>query len=215
LKLLAGMIFLAAMCRAEGPVVTFIKSFPGSIPPYVSLKIDHTGAMEYKEAPDDAQPLDAKLSPAQTQTIFDLADKLQHFKEPLESGLKVANTGKKIFRYEDASGVSTEATFNYSLKPDAQQLLDKFEQISSTERAFIDLDRTTHFDKLGVNDALAEVEALWVRKQLAAPEQFLPLLTYITKHESFMHLVRDRASRLKDEFTAPVTVTPAEAPSEK
>jgi hypothetical protein len=67
-----------------------------------------------------------------------------------------------------------------------------------------------HFDPLGVNDSLAEIEALWVRKQLAAPEQFIPLFNRIVKHESFMHLVRDRAARLKDEFLAPPPATTAD-----
>ncbi len=62
------------------------------------------------------------------------------------------------------------------------------------------------YDKLGVNDALAEIESMWLRKQLVAPQQFVPLLTRITTHESFMHLVRDRAARLKDEFQAPLPV---------
>lgn len=56
-----------------------------------------------------------------------------------------------------------------------------------------------------MNDALAEVEALWLNKQLAAPSQFIPLLNRISSHESFMHLVRDRAAKLKEEFEAPVT----------
>jgi hypothetical protein len=55
---------------------------------------------------------------------------------------------------------------------------------------------------LGVNDALAEIESLWLKKQLASPDQFIPLLTRIASRESFMHIARERAARLKDEFTA-------------
>ncbi len=91
-------------------------------------------------------------------------------------------------------------------------MLDRFEQIAATERAFIGLDRTVHFDKLGVNDSLAEVEALWLRKQLAAPAQFVPLLNRIVSHETFMHLVRDRAARLKEEFLAPASADTAASP---
>ncbi len=43
-----------------------------------------------------------------------MAEKLDYFKSPLESGLKVANTGKKTFRYENENGSSTEVSFNYS-----------------------------------------------------------------------------------------------------
>ncbi len=141
---------------------------------------------------------------ADTATLFSMAEKLEFFKSPLESGLKVANTGKKTFRYENGSGSPTEVSFNYSINETAQQLLDRFEQIAATEHAYIELDRTMRYDKLGVNDALAEIESMWLRKQLVAPQQFVPLLTRITAHESFMHLVRERAARLKDEFQAGV-----------
>jgi hypothetical protein len=90
------------------------------------------------------------------------------------------------------------------LNPDAQALLTRFEQVASTEQAFLELDHSVHYDKLGVNDALAQIESLWLHKQLVAPQQFLPLFTRIASHESFMHLVRERAARMKDEFTAPV-----------
>ena len=65
-----------------------------------------------------------------------------------------------------------------------------------------------------MNDALAQIESLWLKKQLAAPAQFLPLFTRIATHESFMHLVRERAARLKDEFSAAGTAQPAAAPQE-
>lgn len=206
--LLAG--FAISGILAADPKVIMTKSFPGSTPAFFSITVARDGSLEYKEAPDDPQALKAKLPEADTTTFFDLAQKLDYFKSPIESGLKVANTGKKTFRYEPDGGAATETTFNYSTNLLAQQLLDRFEQISSTERAYIDLDRTVHFDKLGVNDALAQIESLWLRKQLAAPQQFLPLLTRIANHNTFMHLVRERAARLKDQFTGtvpPVAVT--------
>ena len=92
--------------------------------------------------------------------------------------------------------------FNYSTNVTAQQLLTKLENIAATERTYIELERTIRFDKLGVNDALAQVESLWLRKELTAPLQFVPLLNRVASHESFMHLARERAARLKDQFQA-------------
>ncbi len=205
----AALALVAVSACAAVPRLTFTKSFPGSIPAYVSLTIDKSGVLQYKESPTDDQPLKAHMKETDAAALFSLAEKLGYFKSPLESGLKVANTGKKTFRYEDENGAATEVVFNYSLDETAQQLLDRFEQIAATERAYINLDQTSHFDKLGVNDSLAMIEALWVRKELATPEQFIPLLTHITAHESYMHLVRERAARLKDEFLAgPVAVAP-------
>ncbi|HEY7306845.1 MAG TPA: hypothetical protein VH601_22155 [Bryobacteraceae bacterium] len=200
----------ASLSAASGRL-TFTKSFPGSTPPYTYISIDHTGALEYKESPTDDQPLKVQLRESEAEPLFSMAAQLEYFRSSLESGLKVANTGKKTFRYEPENGPATETSFNYSTNVTAQQLLDRFEQIAASERAYLELDRTIHFDKLGVNDALADIESLWLRKQLAAPEQFLPLLTRISTHDSFMHLVRDRAARLKDEFQAPPTTASSDS----
>ncbi len=202
MKHLALVLALAAGVQAAPPKLTFTKSFPGSVPAYVSVEIDRTGALEYKESVQDDQPVKAQLPDGDTATLFSMAQKLDYFKSPLESGLKVANTGKKTFRYQDDSGATTEISFNYSTDPTAQQLLDQFEQIAASERAYLELDRSMRYDKLGVNDALAQIESLWLRKQLAAPQQFAPLLTRIATHQAFMHIVRERAARLKDEFQA-------------
>ncbi len=195
---------LGSSCLFAGPArLTFTKSFPGSTPAFTYVSVARTGAVEYKESPTDQQPLKVQLRESEVEPLFSMAEELGYFKSPLESGLKVANTGKKTFRYEPENGPATETAFNYSTNLTAQQLLDRFEQIAASERAYLELDSTMRYDKLGVNDALADIESLWLHKQLAAPEQFLPLFTRIATHESFMHLVRDRAARLKDEFQAP------------
>lgn len=199
--ILLVVVFCAILC-AGTPKLTFTKAFPGSVPEYVCVAVDRGGALEYKESPKDDQPLKTQLQEADAAQLFSMAEQLGFFKSPLESGLKVANMGKKTFRYEDEKGAVSEVSFNYSNNETAQQLLDRFEQIAASERAYLDLDRAVHFDKLGVNDALAEIESLWLRKQLAAPQQFLPLFTRISSHDSFMHLVRERAARLKEEFGA-------------
>lgn len=180
--------------------LTFTKSFPGSVPAYICVNLDRSGNLTYKESIKDEQPVTAQLPESDAAALFAMAQGLDYFSSPLESGLKVANTGKKTFRYEDENGKATEATFNYSTNETAQQLLDRFEQIAESERAYSELDRAIRYDKLGVNDALAAIESLWLRKQLAAPQQFVPLLTRISTHASFMHLARERAARLKDEF---------------
>jgi hypothetical protein len=187
---------------ASGPKLSYTRTFPGSTPEYFCVNVDRSGALEYKESPTDDQPLKAQLPGTEVTALFGMAEKLNYFQMPLESGLKVANTGKKTFRYEDGNRPGTEVTFNYSLNETAQQLQEKFEQIAESERAYVELERTFRYDRLGINDALAAVESLWLRRQLAAPEQFVPILTRISSRETLMHLVRDRAARLKDEFEA-------------
>ena len=204
-----ALMLPVALC-AGSPKVIFTRSFPGSAPAYFSIQVDRTGLLQYKESPTDDQPLTAQLQQSDTAALFSMAEKLDYFKSPLESGLKVANTGKKTFRYENENGSATEVSFNYSINETAKELLERFEQIGEAERAYLELDRTVRYDKLGVNEALAEIESLWLRKQLAAPLQFIPLFNRITAHEAYMHLARDRAARLRDEFQAAAVTPPSE-----
>jgi hypothetical protein len=205
MKSLCAVLVCCTCCLplfASSAKLSYTRAFPGSTPEWFCVEIDRSGNMEYKESPTDDQPLKAQLPDSDVASLFGMAEKLGYFKGSLESGLKVANTGKKILRYDDGAAKPSEAVFNYSLNPTAQQLQERFEQIAESERAYIVLDRAVHYDHLGINDALADVESLWLRKELAAPRQFVPLLDRITSRENLMHLVRDRAARLKDEFQA-------------
>jgi hypothetical protein len=194
LGLAAGMAMIGIAFGADGPRVTFTKIFPGSDPAYMAVTVDKDGAVTYREAKDE-DPETFHLEPAALQAIFDLADKLDHFKHPLESGLKVAKTGDKTLRWE-AGGDASEVKFNYSLDENARLLQDWFERISESERAMMNLRRAIRFDKLGVNDAVLRVDTAWAQKRLLGREQFLPLLDRVAKNEGFVNLARDRAARL-------------------
>ena len=187
-------------CAADVPRVSYTKVFPGSEPAYMAITVDKGGAATYREAKDE-DPETFKLEPDVAQAIFDLADKLDRFKRPLESGLKVAKTGDKTFRWEDGADAS-EVKFNYSQDENARLLQDWFERISESERAMMNLRRAIRFDKLGVNDAVLRVDTAWSQKRLVGRDQFLPLLDRIAKNESFVNLARDRAARLANELRA-------------
>jgi len=134
--------------------------------------------------------------------MFGLAEKLGWFQHPIESGLKVANMGAKTFRFEDGAD-QHEVQFNYSQDTSAQALLDWFERITETERHLIELDRTVHYDKLGVNDVLLQLQITYEHKRLVTPDQFLPLLDRIAKNESFLHIARERAAGLAESIRQP------------
>jgi hypothetical protein len=191
----------ASAFAADAPRVSYTKSFPGSDPAYMGITIAKDGATTYREDAKDDDPETFKLEPDMVQAIFDLADKLDHFKRPLESGLKVAKTGDKTFRWESGAD-SSEVKFNYSLDANANLLQDWFERISESERAMMNLRRAIRFDKLGVNDAVLRVDAAWSQKRLVGREQFLPLLDRIAKNESFVNIARERAARLADMLRA-------------
>jgi hypothetical protein len=198
------LVWLAAVVGtafgADQPRVTFTKIFPGSDPAYMGVTVDKDGAVTYRETKDE-DPETFKLEPDMVEAIFDLAAKLDHFKRPLESGLKVARTGDKTFRWENGAEAS-EAKFNYSADDNARLLQDWFERISETERAMMNLRRAIRFDKLGVNDAVLRVDTAWSQKRLVGRDQFLPLLDRVAKNEGFVNLARDRAARLAGELRA-------------
>jgi len=166
----------------------------------MAITVDKGGAVTYREAKDE-EPETFTLEADAVRAIFDLAEKLGHFKRPLESGLKVARTGDKTFRWE-SGGEASEVKFNYSLDENAKTLQDWFERISESERAMMNLSRAMRFDKLGVNDAVLRVDTAWSQKRLLGREQFLPLLDRISKNEGFVNLSRERAARLADALRA-------------
>ncbi len=194
------LLILAALAFAD-PRIVYTKSFPGSDPAYVEIAIDSAGAVSYKEAADDDDPELFKLGPASREQIFELAGRLNHFSHPIESGLKVANMGVKMFRWEDGDE-KHEVKFNYSLDQDAKDLHEWFERITESERLLAILRRAVRHDKLGVNEAIINVQACWQRRQLVAPDQFLPLLDQVAKNDIYMHMSRERAAELAEQIRA-------------
>jgi hypothetical protein len=198
-----SLLFVAAcgLMAADAPRLNYSKSFPGSVPAYVAISLDQTGAAEYKEAPDDDRPLKFSLREAEIAEIFALAQKLDYFKRPLESPLKVAFMGTKTFRWENGKE-SVEVKFNFSEDLDAQLLADWFERMTESAQHFINLERAVKYDKLGVLKALLLLESSIDRKRIVGPAQYLPLLDRVSKNESYMHTARVRAAGLADAIRA-------------
>ena len=199
-RLWPAAALLAVAVAADGPRVSFTKVFPGSDPAYMAVTVDKEGATTYREAKDE-DPETFKMEPEVVAAVFSLAEKLDHFKRPLESGLKVAKTGDKTFRWENGSE-SSEAKFNYSTEEEARTLQDLFERVSESERAMMGLRRAIRFDRLGVNDAVLRIDTLWSQKRLVGRDQFLPLLDRVAKNQQFVNLARDRAARMANEMRA-------------
>jgi hypothetical protein len=196
-------IALALSCTlSAAPRLFYSKYFKGSVPEFVSITVERDGNVIYQEAKDDDNPVHIQLGAAAAQELFDLTEKLGRFQRPLESGLKIANLGTKTFRFQDGTE-QHEIQFNYSEDANAQALLDRFERITETERHFVNLDRTAHFEKLGVNEVLLQMQVSWEHNRLVAPEQFLPLLDRIAKNESYLHISRERAASIADAIRKP------------
>jgi hypothetical protein len=200
LALCAGFVVTAG----AAPRLFYSKYFKGSTPEYVAITVERDGHVTYQEAKEDDSPVKVQLDGASVQEMFDLTEKLGHFQRPIESGLKIANLGVKTFRWEDGAD-QHEIQFNYSEDMNAQLLLDRFERITETEQHYANLDRTVHFDKLGVNDVLLQLQITWDRNRLVDPEQFLPLLDRVAKNESYLHISRERAATIAEAIRKPPT----------
>lgn len=193
----------AAIAFAAGdPTMFYSKFFKGSKPEFVSVELSKSGKAVYKESPEDDNPVDFMLAPDDTEEIFALVDRLDRFKRPLESNLKVAHMGIKTFRFSDGSE-KNEVTFNYSLDENAKLLTDWFERITETQMLLFDLERTVKFDRLGVNQTLLRIEAAHDRKRLVGSIRFLPLLDRVVKNDSYLNMARERAALLAATFRNP------------
>lgn len=198
LSLLALMLQISAFAAA--PRILYTKSFPGSVPAYVSIILEQDGTVLYREA-EGEDPARLQLEPEEAAAIFDLARKVDRFQKPLEANIKVANMGMKTFRWEEGPE-NWETKFNYTLDENARALASWFERIIEAEQIFIQLERSVKYDKLGVNKALLLLNTAWDRKTLLAHDVFLPLLDRVAKNDSYLNIARERASMLAQTFRA-------------
>ena len=191
------LLFASALYAGDGPLLFYSRAFPGSAPPYLQVTLDKSGDAVYTEAADDDQPVKFHVNESDTKEIFELAEKLEYFKHPLEAPVKVAFMGTKTFRYE-TGGQKSEVKFNYSDDPSARVLQDWCERMAESAQHRIDLERCVKYDRLGVVNALILLESAMERKRLVALEQYLPMLDRIINNDNFMHTARARAAEIAE-----------------
>jgi hypothetical protein len=178
--------------------ITFRKIFKSSYPEFVEIKVNDSGSgtCDVRQLNEESNPRAIQIDAPLVQTIFDLAAKLHNFDGvDLEMHRRIANLGEKTFGYERGSE-SHRVTFNYTLNRFAGQLLGIFEGLARQQTDLSDLDRTMHYDPLGVNDVILQVEKDFDRNLLPEPGQFLPLLDRIAADQHFIDIARDRARKL-------------------
>ena len=134
--------------------------------------------------------------------MFALAADLDFFAKPLASRRKVASTGRKLLRYESGGAVRGEAEFDYSDEPKAREIASWFVKLSETQQHLRELERVFRFDRLGVNQALVNLEQAYERDRIVAAELLAPVLGRIAGHERIVHLARARAEGLLEKMRA-------------
>lgn len=205
---------LASTLFAGDPRLFYSREFPGSAPAYLQVTLTKDGTAEYREAVDDPLPLKFKLTEAETQEVFGLAEKLDWFKHPLEAPVKVAFMGTKTFGVEDGDK-KTEVKFNYSADPNAQALQDWFEKMAESAEHRVDVERAAKYDHLGVMKALLLLESAMDRGRIVGAEQYLPILNRIVDNETYMHTARARASEIIEAIHKGASDTSATKPAQK
>src|ERR1035437_2818944 len=190
------LLFAGSLVAQDAQLFFYSKSFPGSTPAYVQVTLEKNGEAVYREAPDDDLPLQFKLTDGETAEVYRLVEKLDYFKRPVESGLKVAFMGTKTFRLEKAE--KSEVQFNYSEDVNAKLLWEWCERMTESAQHRIALDRAAKYDKLGVVRALNLLGSAIERKRVVGLDQYLPTLDRIIKNESYMHTARARASEIAE-----------------
>jgi hypothetical protein len=207
MRLALGLLFVLAFglsapvhtkAAAASATITFRKVFKSSYPEFVEIKVSDTGTGIYdiRQLSDEASPQSMSIDAPIVQQIFELAAKLHNFDGvDLEMHRRIANLGSKTFRYDRGSETHS-VTFNYTLDRSAAQLLEVFEDLARQQTALSDLERTMHYDRLGVNDVIEQVEADFDKKLLPEPQQFLAPLDQIAADTHFIDIARDRARAL-------------------
>jgi len=196
----------ALSAGSNGAAFTYRRIFKSSTPEFIEIKVNEdsdTGSYEIRQLDEEPGATPFQISPAVRGRIFQLASQLNNFKGlDLDVHRKIANLGAKTFRWEHGSE-AYEVTFNYTVNPDATQLLQICEGLARQQELIDLLQRRMKYDRLGVNDALMELETDFTKGVLPEPSKVLPLLDQIAGDSRFLEIARERARALAERIRHP------------
>ncbi len=178
--------------------INYSKVFPGSSPEYVWIEVREDGAGQYevRRMAEEPRPQPFRVPLNLTQRIFDLSSRLQNFRSvSLDWHRKIANLGKKSFRYQRGEEIY-ETSFNYTSNPTAAQLANIFEALTRQQVDLAQIQHAMKYDRLGLVDALRQFEVDLRNRLIADAAPFLPLLLQIGEDSSYVDIARKRARAL-------------------
>jgi hypothetical protein len=180
---------------------TYRRVFKSSTPELVEIKIwgnSDKASYEIRQLDEEAGASPFEVSAALRRKIFELVAQLNHFRGlDLDVHRKIANLGEKTFRWESGAE-SYEAKFNYTLNTAATHLLQICEGLARQQEIVDLLQRRMKYDRLGVNDALLQLETDLTKGVLPEPQRLLPLLDQIAGDSRFVEIARQRARALAE-----------------
>ena len=198
--------FTATCAQAVPAKMTFRRVFPSSSPEFIEISVrDDADAATYeiRQLDEDAGHAAFEVGSTLRARMFALAADLHHFQGlDLDVHRKIANLGEKTFRWEQGGEVH-EVKFNYTLNNSAAQLLQIFEGLARQQEHVELLSRRMRYDRLGINDALLQLESDLNRGLLPEPQRLVPLLDQIGQDPKFVDIARERARSLADRIRRP------------
>lgn len=186
---------------ASGAKITYRRIFKSSVPEFIEIVVQENSdaaTYEIRQLDEDAGAAPFEVSAALRAKMFVLAGQLKHFeKQDLDVHRKIANLGEKTFRWEQGSEAH-ETKFNYTLNSTANQLMQIFEGLARQEGHVILISRRMKYDRLGINDALLQLESDVNHTLLPEPQRLLPLLDQIANDSHFVEIARQRSRSLAE-----------------
>ena len=182
-------------------VFTYRRVFKSSSPEFIEIKINESSdqaTYEIRQLDDDPGALPFEVSAALRSKIFELVAELSYFRgQDLDVHRKIANLGEKTFRWERGGEVN-EVRFNYTVNSAATQLLQICEGLARQQELIELLQRRMKYDRLGVNDALLQLDTDISKGVLPEPQRVLPILDQIAGDYRFVEIARQRARALAE-----------------
>src|SRR3974390_3505021 len=184
-----------------GGVFTYRRVFKSSSPEFIEIKINEgsdQSTYEIRQLDDDPGALPFEVSGALRSRIFELIAELSYFRGlDLDVHRKIANLGEKTFRW-DRDGQTNEVRFNYTVNTAATQLLQICEGLARQQELIELLQRRMKYDRLGVNDALLQLDTDISKGVLPEPQRVLPILDQIAGDYRLGEIDRQRPRALAE-----------------
>lgn len=185
----------------DSAVFTYRRVFKSSMPELIELKISEnsqSSTYEIRQLDEDPGATPFEISPILRAKIFELISQLHYFKGlDLDVHRRIANLGEKTFRWERGRE-AFEVKFNYTVNTEASQLLQICEGLARQQELVELLQRRMKYDRLGVNDALLQLETDLSKGVLPEPQRLLPQLDQIAGDYRFVEIARQRARVLAE-----------------
>lgn len=186
--------------------IIYRRVFKSSVPEFIEIAVQEntdSATYEIRQLDEDAGALPFEVSAPLRAKMFQLAAELKHFQgQDLDVHRKIANLGEKTFRWENGAE-SHEAKFNYTLNSPANQLLQIFEGLARQQGHVALISRRMKYDRLGINDALLQLESDFNHNLLPEPQRLLPLLDQIAGDSHFVEIARQRSRSLGERIRHP------------